>query len=210
MSENLSRIEGEQYLIWEFLITPTAIIRPQLHPERNNLAFNDWKSFSNWRWAIFDLRIFDNTFDNTNGHYQTSTTPRTQQLGLQCLKIYLQSNHYQTSTMSLMQQPGLAGHFRVHPFHCHHPIIPTALMNLPCPTNIIIHIQRSCCPQALAGQISKNYALTKRMTAKSLIMPGSYLWQQLAKLQVQGCKNQGTINFLELLQSLQPFFWWVS
>ena len=32
----------------------------------------------------------------------------------------------------------------------------------------------------------------------------------LAKLRVQGCKNQGTINFLELLQSLRPFFWRVS
>ncbi|KAF8964902.1 hypothetical protein BDZ97DRAFT_1757577 [Flammula alnicola] len=29
----------------------------------------------------------------------------------------------------------------------------------------------------------------------------------LAILRVGGCKNQGTINFLELLQSLRPFFW---
>ena len=32
----------------------------------------------------------------------------------------------------------------------------------------------------------------------------------LAKLQVRGCKNQGTVNFLKLLQSLRPFFWRVS
>jgi hypothetical protein len=29
----------------------------------------------------------------------------------------------------------------------------------------------------------------------------------LAKLRISGCQNQGTINFLELLQLLRPFFW---
>jgi len=29
----------------------------------------------------------------------------------------------------------------------------------------------------------------------------------LAGLHVHGCQNQGTVNFLELLQHLQPFFW---
>jgi len=29
----------------------------------------------------------------------------------------------------------------------------------------------------------------------------------LARLRVSGCQNQGTINFLELLQLLRPFFW---
>jgi hypothetical protein len=29
----------------------------------------------------------------------------------------------------------------------------------------------------------------------------------LARLRAGGCQNQGTINFLELLQHLRPFFW---
>lgn len=29
----------------------------------------------------------------------------------------------------------------------------------------------------------------------------------LANMQANGCTNQGTINFLELLQELRPFFW---
>jgi hypothetical protein len=32
----------------------------------------------------------------------------------------------------------------------------------------------------------------------------------LADMQTHGCVNQGTINFLELLQELRPFFWRVS
>ena len=32
----------------------------------------------------------------------------------------------------------------------------------------------------------------------------------LARLRIGGCQNQGTINFLELLQHLRPFFWRVG
>ena len=32
----------------------------------------------------------------------------------------------------------------------------------------------------------------------------------LARLRTGGCQNQGTINFLELLQHLRPFFWRVG
>jgi len=32
----------------------------------------------------------------------------------------------------------------------------------------------------------------------------------LARLRICGCENQGTINFLELLQQLRPFFWRVG
>jgi hypothetical protein len=34
-----------------------------------------------------------------------------------------------------------------------------------------------------------------------------FVEEMLATLRANGCKNQGTINFLELLRELRPFFW---
>lgn len=36
-----------------------------------------------------------------------------------------------------------------------------------------------------------------------------FVEETLATLRANRCKNQGTINFLELLHELHPFFWWV-
>jgi hypothetical protein len=40
---------------------------------------------------------------------------------------------------------------------------------------------------------------------KKKIFP--FVEEALATLRAKGCKNQGTINFLELLQQLRPYFW---
>jgi hypothetical protein len=37
-----------------------------------------------------------------------------------------------------------------------------------------------------------------------------FVEETLASLRAKGCDNKGTLNFLELLQQLHPFFWHVS
>ncbi|KAH9008640.1 hypothetical protein EDB85DRAFT_1835586, partial [Lactarius pseudohatsudake] len=55
---------------------------------------------------------------------------------------------------------------------------------------------------------------TYRVPWAEVPVPGSltkqvfpFVEEALATIQARGCQNQGTINFLELLQELRPFFW---
>lgn len=71
-----------------------------------------------------------------------------------------------------------------------------------------LHIQAVT---ALAGfYVGETY----RVPWAEVPVPGSltgqvfpFVEETLASLRAGGCQNQGTINFLELLRELRPFFW---
>jgi hypothetical protein len=70
------------------------------------------------------------------------------------------------------------------------------------------------CVQAVTALAGFYVGETYRVPWAEVTVPGSlakrvfpFVEEMLAALRAGGCQNQGTINFLELLRELRPFFW---